>query len=123
MYLGIYPMGHIGVSWGIATLRAGGTWVIMERFSEPEYLRLVEEYGITVLASMPPVIHGLIHAPPGTEEALSTVRVMISGGGQLLPAVWEAFDRRYHIPIATRTASPRRSWWDRAPRRCREGLN
>jgi len=72
----------------------------MERFSEPEYLRLVEEYGITVLASMPPVIHGLIHAPPGTEEALSTVRVMISGGGQLLPAVWEAFDRRYHIPIA-----------------------
>jgi len=75
-----------------------GTWVIMERFSEPEYLRLVEEYGITVLASMPPVIHGLIHAPPGTEEALSTVRVMISGGGQLLPAVWEAFDRRYRHP-------------------------
>jgi len=25
---------------------------------------------------------------------------MISGGGQLLPAVWEAFDRRYRIPIA-----------------------
>ncbi len=100
MYLGIYPMGHIGVSWGIAALRAGGTWVILERFSEPEYLRLVKEYGVTVLASMPPVIHGLLHSPPGTEEALSTVRVMISGGGQLLPAVWEAFDRRYRIPIA-----------------------
>ncbi len=100
MYLGIYPMGHIGVSWGIAVLRAGGTWVIMERFSEPEYIRLVKEYRITVLASMPPVIHGLLHAPPGTEEAFSTVRVMISGGGQLLPAVWEAFDRRYRIPVA-----------------------
>jgi long-chain acyl-CoA synthetase len=27
-------------------------------------------------------------------------RVIISGGGQLLPAVWEAFDHRYHIPVA-----------------------
>ncbi len=99
-YLGIYPMGHIGVSWGMAVLRAGGTWVIMERFSEPEYIRLAREFGVTVLAAMPPVIHGLVHAPPGTEESLSTVRVIISGGGQLLPAVWEAFDRRYGIPIA-----------------------
>ncbi|MCQ8893992.1 MAG: acyl--CoA ligase [Methanolinea sp.] len=100
VYLGIYPMGHIGVSWGISVLRAGGTWVIMERFSEPEYLRLVQEYGVSVLSSMPPVIHGLVHAPPGTEQALSTVRVMISGGGQLPPSVWESFDRRYRIPIA-----------------------
>ncbi|MDI9633304.1 MAG: class I adenylate-forming enzyme family protein [Methanolinea sp.] len=99
-YLGIYPMGHIGVSWGIAVLRAGGTWVIMERFSEPGYLRLAREHAITVLSSMPPVIHGLVSAPPGTEEALASVRVMISGGGQLLPSVWEAFDRRYGIPIA-----------------------
>lgn len=100
MYLGIYPMAHVGISWGIAVLRAKGTYVIMERFSEEEYLRLVKEYGITVLSGMPPVIHGLCHAPDGTEEALGTVRVIISGGGQLLPAVWEAFDRRYHIPVA-----------------------
>jgi long-chain acyl-CoA synthetase len=100
IYLGIYPMGHVGVSWGISVLRAKGTYVIMERFSEVEYLRRVREYGVTVLSGMPPVIHGLCHAPDGTETSLSTVRVMISGGGQLLPAVWEAFDRRYHIPVA-----------------------
>jgi len=29
IYLGIYPMGHVGISWGIATLRAGGTYVVM----------------------------------------------------------------------------------------------
>ncbi|MFA5002607.1 MAG: class I adenylate-forming enzyme family protein [Methanolinea sp.] len=99
-YLGIYPMPHVGISWGIAVLRARGTYVIMERFSEEEYIRLVKEYAVTVLSGMPPVIHGLCNAPDGTEKALSTVRVIISGGGQLLPAVWEAFDRRYHIPIA-----------------------
>lgn len=100
VYLGIYPMPHVGVSWGIAALRAKGTYVIMERFVEEEYLRLAKEYAVTVLSGMPPVIHGLCHAPPGSELSLSTARVIISGGGQLLPAVWEAFDRRYHIPVA-----------------------
>jgi long-chain acyl-CoA synthetase len=100
VYLGIYPMGHVGVSWGISALRAGGTFVIMERFSEEEYLKYCRDYRVTVLAGMPPVIHRLTDAPPGTEEYLKTVRVIISGGGQLLPAIWEEFDRRYAIPVA-----------------------
>ncbi|HUU76160.1 MAG TPA: AMP-binding protein [Methanoregulaceae archaeon] len=100
VYLGIYPMGHVGVSWGISVLRAGGTYVIMERFSEQEYLDLCRQNKVTVLAGMPPVIHGLCQAPPGTEEALRSVRVIISGGGQLLPSIWEEFDRRFHIPVA-----------------------
>ncbi len=100
VYLGIYPMGHVGLSWGLAMLRAGGTFVMMERFEPDKYLALCKEHRVTVLAGMPPVIHTLVHSPPGTEESLSTVRVIISGGGQLLPVVWEAFDRRYHIPVA-----------------------
>jgi long-chain acyl-CoA synthetase len=100
VYLGIYPMGHVGVSWGIAALRAGGTYLIMERFSEKEYLNYCKEYEVTVLAAMPPVIHTLTEAPPGTEKDLRTVRVIISGGGQLLPYIWEKFDRRFSIPIA-----------------------
>ena len=99
-YLGIYPMGHVGVSWGLAVLRAGGAWVIMERFSLDRYLALCQEYRITVLSGMPPVIHSLCTAADGAEAALGTVRVMISGGGPLLPSVWEAFDRRYAIPVA-----------------------
>jgi long-chain acyl-CoA synthetase len=100
IYLGIYPMGHVGVSWGIAALRAGGTYIIMERFSEKEYLDYCRTYRVTVLAAMPPVIHTLVEAAKGMEDSLRTVRVIISGGGQLLPYVWEKFDRRYGIPIA-----------------------
>ena len=99
-YLGIYPMGHVGVSWGLSILRSGGTYVTMERFSLPEYLEWCREYQITVLSGMPPVIHSLCNAPAGTEDDLSSVRVIISGGGQLLPTIWEAFDRRYAIPVA-----------------------
>jgi long-chain acyl-CoA synthetase len=100
VYLGIYPMGHVGVSWGIAVLRAGGTFLIMERFLEQDYLDYCRNYEVSVLAAMPPVIHTLTEALPGAEEYLRTVRVIISGGGQLLPCIWEKFDRRYNIPIA-----------------------
>ncbi len=100
IYLGIYPMGHVGVSWGIAALRAGATFVMMERFDPDRYLTLSRDYQVSVLAGMPPVIHSLVHSPAGTEELLRTVRVIISGGGQLLPSLWEAFDKRFGIPIA-----------------------
>jgi long-chain acyl-CoA synthetase len=99
-YLGIYPMGHVGLSWGLAVIRAGGTYVMMERFDLERYLSLAELYEVTILAGMPPVIHSLVHAVPKTEERLRHARVIISGGGGLLPSVWEAFDRRYHIPVA-----------------------
>jgi long-chain acyl-CoA synthetase len=100
IYLGIYPMGHVGLSWGLSVLRAGGTYVIMERFELDRYLDLAEQYRVTILAGMPPVLHSLVNAPSGTEKRLMNARVIISGGGQLLPAVWEAFDHRYHIPVA-----------------------
>ena len=100
VYLGIYPMGHVGLSWGLSVLRAGGTFVMMERFDPGRYLALAEQHKVTVLAGMPPVIHTLVHSAPGTENYLRTARLIISGGGQLLPAIWEAFDRRYHIPVA-----------------------
>jgi len=63
VYLGIYPMGHVGLSWGLAVIRAGGTYVMMERFDLEQYLRLAHQYKVTVLAGMPPVIHSLVHAP------------------------------------------------------------
>jgi long-chain acyl-CoA synthetase len=100
VYLGIYPMGHVGLSWGLAVLRAGGTYVMMERFDLERYLSLARQYHVTVLAGMPPVIHTLNHSHAGTEQLLKGARVIISGGGQLLPAVWKTFDERFHIPVA-----------------------
>ncbi|MDD3621973.1 MAG: class I adenylate-forming enzyme family protein [Methanofollis sp.] len=99
VYLGIYPMGHVGLSWGLAVLKAGGTWVCLDRFDLDTYLGLAGKYGATVLASMPPVIHSLIRAGPEAAEAMKNARSVISGGGPLLPVIWEEFDRRFGIPI------------------------
>ncbi|WAI00666.1 class I adenylate-forming enzyme family protein [Methanogenium organophilum] len=99
VYLGIYPMAHVGVSWGISALRAGATWVVMDRFSLDEYVRLTETYHATVVAGMPPVIHSLLRTPPGTEERMCSAREMISGGGPLHPSIWKEFFSRFEIPV------------------------
>ena len=101
VYLGIYPMGHVGLSWGIAAMRAGALFVMMERYEPTRYLELCKEFGVTVLAGMPPVIHSLTEAPEnaGYEEALKTVREIISGGGPLHHEIWKRFHYRYNIPV------------------------
>ncbi|MHC1626092.1 MAG: class I adenylate-forming enzyme family protein [Methanoculleaceae archaeon] len=99
VYLNLYPMAHVGISWGISALRAGACMVLMDRFEFDLYLDLAERYRCTILASMPPVIHRLVHAPEGTEDRLSGVREMISGGGPLHPEIWKAFHERYRIPV------------------------
>ena len=47
---------------------------------------------------MPPVIHSSSRQP-GTEAALATARVMISGGGPLGPGIWKPFHERFGIPV------------------------
>jgi len=100
VYLGFYPMAHVGVSWGISTLKAGGTFIIMERFDLEKYLKQAAQYRATVLSSMPPVLHTLVNSPPGVEDYLKTVKVVVCGGGPLPQKVWEDFERRFRIPVA-----------------------
>ncbi|MBP2132905.1 long-chain acyl-CoA synthetase [Methanomicrobium sp. W14] len=99
VYLGIYPMAHVGVSWGISALKAGATWVIMEKFDLDRYIRYSEQFKVTVIAGMPPVIHSLLNTDKGSEKSFSTVREMISGGGPLHPSVWKEFYTRFHTPV------------------------
>ncbi|MFH0967815.1 MAG: class I adenylate-forming enzyme family protein [Methanobacteriota archaeon] len=99
IYLGIYPMGHVGISWGISVLKEGGTWIIMERYQLDEYLHLTERYSVTILAGMPPVIHSILETPPESNQYLASVRRIISGGGPMHAPTWRAFHRRFGIPI------------------------
>jgi long-chain acyl-CoA synthetase len=99
IYLGIYPMGHVGISWGISVLKEGGTWIIMERYKLDEYLHLAGEYSVTILASMPPVIHSIVDTPPESDRYLASVRRIISGGGPMHAPTWRVFHHRFGIPI------------------------
>ena len=59
VYLGIYPMAHVGLSWSIAALRAAAYYILIEQFNLDEYLNLCQKEKVTVLTGMPPVIHSL----------------------------------------------------------------
>ena len=59
IFLGIYPMAHVGLSWAIAALRAASYYILIEQFDLDEYLKLCEKEEVTVLTGMPPVIHSL----------------------------------------------------------------
>ena len=97
VYLGIYPMAHVGLSWSISALRAASYYILMEQFNLEEYLKLCEEEKVTVLTGMPPVIHSL--TTMDARKHLKTVREIVSGGGPLHKKIWKDFHQTYQIPI------------------------
>ena len=99
VYLGIYPMGHVGLSWGISALYAGALFIMMERYDLEKYIDLIEKHKVTALSGMPPVIHSLVNCAKGTEKRIETVREIISGGGTLHHETWKTFHYRYNIPV------------------------
>ena len=97
VFLGIYPMAHVGLSWAISALRAAAYYILIEQFNINEYLKLCEEEKVTVLTGMPPVIHSL--TTQDARKYLKTVREIISGGGPLHKKIWKDFHQTYQIPI------------------------
>ena len=97
VFLGIYPMAHVGLSWAISALRAAAYYILIEQFNLDKYLSLCENEKVTVLTGMPPVIHSLTTI--NAQKQLKTVREIISGGGPLHKKIWKEFHQTYRIPI------------------------
>ena len=97
VFLGIYPMAHVGLSWAISALRAAAYYIMIEQFKIDEYLELCEKEKVTVLTGMPPVIHTL--TTMDARKHMKTVREIISGGGPLHKKIWKDFHQTYQIPI------------------------
>ena len=86
VFLGIYPMAHVGLSWAIAALRSAAYYILMEQFEINEYLALCESEKVSVLTGMPPVIHTL--TTMDARNQLKTVREIVSGGGPKNKKIW-----------------------------------
>lgn len=99
VFLGIYPMAHVGLSWAIAALRSAALYIMMSQYNLEEYLKLCRENKVTVLTAMPPVIHSITTLEKDVKEELGSVREIISGGGPLHRKIWKLFHKTYGIPI------------------------
>jgi long-chain acyl-CoA synthetase len=82
--LSVLPMFHaFGLNavlgWAVAT---GATQVVEQRFEPAETLDLIGRYGVTRLPLAPPALHALL-ARPGLREALTSVKVVLTGASTL----------------------------------------
>lgn len=99
IFLGIYPMAHVGISWSLSSLRSGALYIMVSKYNLEEYLEICENEKVTVLSGMPPVIHSLTSLEDEKVSKLKTVREIISGGGPLHKKIWKTFCKKFKIPI------------------------
>jgi acyl-CoA synthetase (AMP-forming)/AMP-acid ligase II len=94
------PLWHINaeVVGLLATLVAGGSLVLDERFHRTEFWRLVDEYEATWINAVPAIISRLA-VPSGGEVAPRRVRFVRSASAPLAPALFEEFEATWEIPI------------------------
>jgi len=101
-----FPLFHVAGSfvYGLSVLLAGGELVLPTRLglrNAALMARLgafVQRHRVTLLATVPTVIAGLLALPLDQAE-LGTVRVLLTGGSPLPDELAAAFEQRHRIPV------------------------
>ena len=99
--LGFLPFFHI---FGLQvlmnnTLRNGITCVTMPRFDLELFLRYIQDYRITHLYLVPPIVLALAKQPLVDQYDLSSLRYILSGAAPLDAAIQQAVATRLHVPV------------------------
>lgn len=81
-------------------LQLGGSFVLAKRFSGSHFFDWIRKYGVTVSAGVPTAITMLLERPhPVTKADLPTLRYMTTSTSPIAPETFEAFQKRYAIPL------------------------
>lgn len=83
-------------------LRRGGTTFIMERWRARAALELVARERMTSLAGVPTQLALMLRDPDFDSFDLSSVQMIIAGGGPITPGLAEEVRRRFGAKLATR---------------------
>lgn len=83
-----------------APLMAGGTILIVPRFSPGEIFRLVHKYEATIFAGVPTMYNFLYQYNEGTAEDLKSLRLCISGGASLPVALLKNFEKKFNVAVS-----------------------
>ncbi len=82
-----------------AVLGAGGTLVLLPRFTPDDAFRLMQEHRVTLFAGVPTMYFALLHHPEAGRYDLGSLRRCVSGGSAMPVEVMRAFDERYGVDI------------------------
>lgn len=94
------PMYHIyGSMITGATLAAGGTLVLMERFNLQSFLKLSVQYRATIWFALPPVVNQISQCEDIERHQLSSVRYTLSGAAPLAQQIKVRFQEKTGINV------------------------
>jgi long-chain acyl-CoA synthetase len=101
VFLAILPLFH---SFGMTAtmflpLLWGASTILMRRFHPTTAVEVIEREKVTVLLMVASMFALLMRAAARDPSRLSSVRIAVSGGGPLPPALGEEFQRRMGFPI------------------------
>jgi long-chain acyl-CoA synthetase len=82
-----------------ATLRAGGTLVLLPRFEPEAAFQLMQKYKVTNFGGVPTMYFALLHFPDAAKYDLSSLKYCSSGGAAMPVEVMKAFDEKYKVNI------------------------
>ena len=99
--LGVLPVFHIyglNVVVGLA-LAGGAALVLLARFDPVEVAEAVGSHRVTVLAGVPPMFEAMATSSAISNDALASLRMVISGASSLDAEVAKRFTSRFGLPI------------------------
>ncbi|NUO02034.1 MAG: AMP-binding protein, partial [Saprospiraceae bacterium] len=104
IFLTVLPMFHIfamTVKMNLALLK-GITNVLLPRFDAEAVIRSIQKHGVTVFAGVPTMYWGLLNYQSDAfdvDNALTSLRVGVSGGASLPVQVLMDFETRFAVPV------------------------
>lgn len=97
----LHPLGNVaGLAYVIPSLVRGQPIVLMEKFDAIEWARAVSQYR-PVRSALPPAALRMVLDAGIVPTDLASLILIAVGGGRLEPALQDAFEARYNIPVLT----------------------
>jgi fatty-acyl-CoA synthase len=85
------PLFHLADAWAtFAVTQVGGTHVMMPRFEPDAALELIDREGVTITNLVPTMLGRMVASPRVGAGSLASLRVVLSGGAPIAPALVRA---------------------------------
>lgn len=100
-FLCILPLFHVNgqVVTTLGPLFAGGSMVLMERFSPKDFFITLERFRTTAFSGVPTIYAILLHAEEAKEHDLSSLRFCVCGAAPMPVDLFQKFEERFHAFI------------------------
>lgn len=82
-----------------AVLGAGGTLVLLPRFTPQAAMGLMQKHKVSLFAGVPTMYFAMLNSPQAGDFDLSSLTHCVSGGAAMPVEVMNAFDKKYNVNI------------------------